>query len=356
MSEQALDTIPGAHAVGMDGESKPSRFAVLPASKFMQQPPPTWFIKDVLPCAPLVVLYGESGAGKSFIALDMVAAISRGIDWCGHRTQQGRVVYVVAEGAGGFRNRMCAYARHHGAPFPDPSFGLINAAPNLLQKDDVRAVIMDIKDFGGADLVVIDTFAQVTPGANENAAEDMGRALSHCKAIHEATGATVMLVHHAGKDSSRGMRGWSGLQAAADSVLEVTKKGTARTLSIIKQKDGDTGQTWGFALLPVEIDDDEDGEPIRSCVVQTTGITISEISRKRGKWERRAAKALSDRFKGEGTSVEVSSVVDAMVQEEPAPEPGKRDRRQEQARRALESVCVDDGYVIEGDHIRKGMT
>mgnify|MGYP003346413027 CR=1 FL=1 len=109
------------------------------------------------------------------------------------------------------------------------------------------------------DVVIVDTWAQTTPGANENSGEDMGKALAHCKGIHRATGAMVMLVHHSGKDASRGARGWSGLRAAADVELEVVRADEARSLTVTKLKDGEDGAEFAFRLESVVLGLDEDG-------------------------------------------------------------------------------------------------
>jgi RecA-family ATPase len=173
------------------------------AGSFASGKPMGWMIKDVLPRAEVVMVYGESGSGKSFVVLDLGGAVARGTEWRGKRTKKGRVVYVVAEGAAGFRNRLKAYAAKHGIDLTDLDVWVIHAAPNMLLKEDALDVCKSILASGGADLVIVDTFAQVTPGANENAAEDMGKALAHCRGIHVATGAVVLLVHHSGKDQSR---------------------------------------------------------------------------------------------------------------------------------------------------------
>lgn len=230
-----FDDISGAEGAG------PSRFQVVHASDFSKGKPPGWLVKNVIPRAELVVLFGESGAGKSFLALDIAAAVARGVDWRGHRTDAGRVIYIAAEGGGGFRNRIKAYEIHHATSFAGVPFGVIHAAPNLLQKTDVIDVCKAISAAGGADLIIVDTFAQTTPGANENAGEDVGKALAHCREMHRSTGAVVLLVHHAGKDLSRGARGWSGLRAAADAEIEVSRQGTGRLARSTKQKDGEDG-------------------------------------------------------------------------------------------------------------------
>lgn len=331
------------------------RFRVVPAGEFAQGQPPGWIIKGVIPRAELVVLFGESGAGKSFVALDMAAAIVRGIDWRGHRTKPGRVVYIAAEGGGGFRNRLRAYEHFHKANLNGLPLGIIHATPNFLQKADALDVAKAIVAAGKADVVIVDTFAQVIPGANENAAEDIGKALVHCRGIHRATGAVVILVHHAGKDPTRGARGWSGLRAAADAELEVLRMPAGRMLRVSKQKDGDDGIEWGFDLEPVPIGMDEDGDVVQSCVVRPAEVPmvgrLGQGRRPLGKWERIVQEVVGEIALGQNSGIEVDHVLTEVVRRAPAVEDGKRDTRKQHARRALLALCEGDDapYFKEGD-------
>lgn len=333
------------------------RFPVVPAGEFSRGQRPGWIMKGIIPRAELVVLFGESGSGKSFLALDMLAAIARGINWRGHKTTQGRVVYIAAEGGGGFRNRLEAYQNHHNCNLDDVDFGIIHAAPNFLQKTDAIDVSKSILIGGKADVVVIDTFAQVTPGANENAAEDIGKALAHCKGIHRATGACVILVHHAGKDASKGARGWSGLKAAADAEIEVIRALGGRMVRVSKQKDGDDNGEWGFELKQVPIGMDEDGDVIDSCVVVEAGIPLTGRpgdNRKRiGPWERLVLEVVGEIALGQNTGIEIKAVIDEALVRAPAPEEGKRDTRKQRIRRALLALCDGDDapYFLEDDCI-----
>jgi RecA/RadA recombinase len=201
----------------------PARFKVIAATEFAKGKPLEWIVKGVLPRAGLAVIYGESGSGKSFWALDLVACIQQGVSWRGHKTRKGRGIMVVAEGVGGFRQRLNAYAKQNEVSLSVMP-GVIPDAPNLLDLEDTDALINQVLAWGQTDLVVVDTLSATTPGANENAGEDMGKVLSHCQRLHKATekvwgegnGAMVVLIHHSGKDASRGARGWSGLKAAAD--------------------------------------------------------------------------------------------------------------------------------------------
>lgn len=332
--EALVDQAPAA-------DDKPNRFAVIPAAEFLARPAPTWIVKGVVPRAELCVLFGESGSGKSFIALDIAAAIDRGIAWRGHRVQQGRVVYVCAEGAGGFRNRMAAYQQAHQCEL---NIGVIANAPNLLQRDDALDVCRAI---GQADVVIIDTFAQTTPGANENAGEDVGKALAHCKGIHRATGALVILVHHAGKDLSRGSRGWSGLKAAADAELEVSRASGGRMLRTSKMKDGDDGQAWGFDLDIQSIGFDEDGDTITSCTVREVDLATVQGSassdRRMGPVETVVHAVVMEMAEFQSSGIEVEAVLKEAAQRLPEPDDGKRDTRKQRARRALK-------FLTEGDN------
>lgn len=248
--------------------AKGSRFPTLPAHEFIKGKQPTWIIKGVLPHGELGVIFGESASGKSFLALDMLGAILQGIAWRGHRVPKPlAAVYIAAEGAYGAKNRIRAYAQHHGVDLEALRLGVIAGAPNFMEVEDINDVMHSIRAFGPVGVIVVDTYAQVTPGANENSGEDMGKAIGHCKAIHRATGAIVILVHHAGKDSTKGARGWSGLRAAADFEMEITRDGHDRTARLTKLKDGEDGAEMPFKLAIVAMGEDADGDPITSCAV-----------------------------------------------------------------------------------------
>jgi len=318
---------------------KSARFTPIPAGQFVQRPSPEWIVKGVLPRAGLCVLFGESGSGKSFVVLDIAMAICQGQAWRGRRVRQGRVVYVCAEGAGGFRNRVQAYAQVHGVDLADVPLDVIPDQPNLLQRDDALALARAI---GPAAVVIVDTLAQTTPGANENAGEDMGKALAHCAGLHRATGALVVLVHHSGKDASKGARGWSGLRAAADAELEVLKMAGGRSLRVTKMKDGDDALAWGFGLEVVPIGIDADGDQVTSCVVTEADLPTARTLRVLGPTETIVNEVIQEMAQAQTSGIEPAAVLAESVKRLPAPEDGKRDTRKQRVKRALESLCQGD--------------
>jgi hypothetical protein len=328
--------------------AKPERFTPVPAAAFSAGTPPSWLIKNLIPRAELVVMFGASGSGKSFMALDLSAAIATGTDWRGLRTKKGTVVYIAAEGAGGFRKRLQAYSMSFGVPLEELDIYVIPVAPNFLNKQDALDLAAALVPLSPA-LVVVDTWAQTTPGANENSGEDMGLALAHCRGIYRATKATVMLIHHSGKNAAAGARGWSGLRAAADAELEVLRSDDDRVLSTTKQKDGEDGAEFGFKLNVVPLGLDEDGDVITSCVVEETeakGMTTKRAMQL-GDGERAIVRVAGELVSLDGLLPDVNTVLDAAVGEIPFDNSsGKRDRRRDIVRRGYAKL-VEKNVLIE---------
>jgi hypothetical protein len=330
-----------------------SRFAYEMAS----QEPIEWLIKGVVPKAELIILYGASGAGKTFVALDHAFAIARGVDWRGRRVKQGIVVIIAAEGGKGVAQRLQAYAQYHGIDLRDvPNLRIITAAPNFLESDDIAEVIAELQSIGDVSCVMVDTLAQVTPGANENTSEDMGRALSNVRLIHRATDATVYGVHHAGKDLNRGSRGWSGLKAAADAQIEVLRhEDGSREIHIEKMKDGEDGMRWAFKLEVVDLGVDYDGDPITSCVAIETDLPARKPDeddrrgiKRRGRVENHILEVMT--LFGSESVVKAEELIVKAIETMPPPEDGKRDTRRQSIVRALNGLSREkDGPLkVEG--------
>jgi RecA/RadA recombinase len=335
------------------------RFGPVPIYDLTQREPMGWLIKGVLPKARLGVLFGASGSGKTFVALDLAFSVARGIAWRTRRTMRARVVVIAAEGGSGLGKRGQAYAQHHGFDLRTVhDLHIITAAPNFLDGDDISEVIAEIKNLGEVDLIIIDTLAQVTPGANENTSEDMGRALGNINLLHDATGAMNLAVHHAGKDLSKGSRGWSGIKAAADVQIEVLRHEDGRREIVIeKMKDGEDGVRWGFKLETILLGLDDDGDDITSCVAVEDDVRPAAIDDKKGVKRR-------GRLETHLLEVMTTFPADAIVRAEdlirkacdmlPAPEAGKRDIRRQSVVRAIQNLSrekdgplrMENGIVI----------
>jgi archaellum biogenesis ATPase FlaH len=338
-----------APAVAIAARPPVPDFPYAAAHEFVKGPPMSWLVKGVIPKAELGMVYGASGSGKSFFCADLAVHMAAGLAWRGKRTKRVRVAYIAAEGAVGFKSRLRATAQHLGVTLTDLQLWVFGCAPNFV--DDAQAA--KLKEQLAAlkpDAVFVDTLARVSAGADENSGKDMGKVLEHCKAIQEKSGALVLIIHHSGKNAALGARGWSGIKAACDVEIEVSKDGrTTRVAELSKQKDGADGEKFGFHLSSAEVVDedglavkDEDGEQVWSCYV--TPVEVAEApkaaSRKFGDVEKLVMQAAAELCGVVGHADEGSIV--ELVASRMARGNAKRDQRKRRAAEAITSLAADE--------------
>jgi AAA domain len=234
--------------------------------------PPDELVEDILITRNTSILYGSSNSGKTFWALSMAAAISRGADFLGKRTQEGMVVYMATESPETVRTRLQAYMRHHDCILDN--ILLIQKPVNFFTDNtDVERVIAAIKqaeDQRGkkASLIIGDTLARISAGANENAGQDMGPVMNRIDYLMNSTVSSVMMIHHSGKMQDAGARGWSGIRAFVDTEIEVTDVEGVRKATISKQRAlGSKGDEMYFNLMTMHMGFNKWGKPSTSCVV-----------------------------------------------------------------------------------------
>lgn len=230
-------------------------------------------VEDLVLQGGMVVVYGESNSGKSFLMVDLACAIGSGQQWLGKRTVAAPVMYVAGEGSESIKLRVLAWRQHHGV---DPRLAIVPVAVNLLDpKADVARVIEACKQVAAhygapVGMIVVDTLARAMGGGNENAAEDMGAVIANADAIRIATGAALAFVHHAGKDTAKGSRGHSSLKGATDTEIEVTADDSTRLhcARITKQRDlSSRGEEFTAKFQAIEMGRDQWGKPVTTCVV-----------------------------------------------------------------------------------------
>jgi hypothetical protein len=235
----------------------------------IEDEPVEWLIDNVLPKKAFCALYGPPGSYKSFVALDIAEAVATGRPWMGREVQAaGAVLYIAGEGFGGIGARIKA-CKMHNRTQAGAEIYVIRAAINMRSSaEDFDLLVASIKDLmekSGVqfELVQIDTLARAFGGGNENNSEDMGSFIHNAGRIQRMLGCAMMVLHHSGKDATKGLRGHSSLLGAVDTQLELLKIDATPTpsspiagsgiLTISKQKDGQDGLKIGFEMVKVEI-------------------------------------------------------------------------------------------------------
>ena len=249
-------------------QSPAQRFRLLGSADLRKLPPLAWRVRGVLPTHGLAAWYGPSASGKSFLVLDMSAAVAEGRDWFGYRVKAAPVVYCALEGEAGLRVRVAAWEQANGRTLP-AGLRLVLQPFKLTDAQDVADLAAAVRAAGGAGAVtILDTLNRAAPEADENASADMGRILQAAKELQALTDGLVLLVSHVGKDATKGLRGHSSLFAALDAAVEVTRDGDRREWRVAKAKDGEDGAGHPFRLALVDLPPDDEGEPVSSCVVR----------------------------------------------------------------------------------------
>lgn len=242
-----------------------------------------YLVKNWIDRGALSVVYGESNVGKTFFALDLAMHVAARLPWHGHKVADvdtdgnwpGPVLYIAGEGGHGIRNRIEAVRRERSDIMEriegESDFCLLPTGLDLCGPNDVEALSEAIAEWADfVALIVVDTLARAMGDGDENTAKDMGAFVRNVDQLREETGAHVMVIHHSGKDTSKGARGSNSLRAAADTEIELTRSGAVVMAETKKQRDMPTDQVFAYTLKGVFLGTDEDGDDVTSAIVQPT--------------------------------------------------------------------------------------
>ena len=236
---------------GRDGTREQSdRFRFLRAKDLQDLAPQEWLVPGIIPKGALVGLIAPPEKYKTFIGLDLSLSVATGRRWLGrYETTRGPTIYVLAEGSSGLQKRVAAWADHCGT---DPVGHFVIEAVPLMDDVATTAFIREVNQaVANPALIVFDTLARCMVGGDENSARDMGILIANADRVREATGATVILVHHTTKGSVDIERGSGALRGACDTMLRVVGDGQDDlVLHCEKQKDAPHFSDIAIQFLP----------------------------------------------------------------------------------------------------------
>ena len=252
-----------------------------------------------------------------------------------------------SEGTGGIAKRVEAYETHHKIKLP-PTFRIVTDMLSLFSSEAAVFAEAVIEAGLNEGVIVIDTLAQSAPGSDENSSAHMGLIISNAQLLQRMTNGLVVLIHHTGKDASRGARGHSSLYAALDAALEVKRtQGGLEWLSD-KVKDGESGNATSFRLERVVLGKDEDGDEISSCVAVGDLFRKPPLAQPKGKNQKAVLDALKLKW-----AVGVLVAPDDLSSTAQAALPDQSKNNRQRAKEAIEGLVklgrlesADDGYKL----------
>jgi KaiC/GvpD/RAD55 family RecA-like ATPase len=258
-------------------------------TELLDRPDPQYLVSGRIVAGSLVTLYGPSGVGKTFVALDLAFSVAASLDWLGAPTLlSGPVAYVVAEGAGGVPKRARSWLRARNVIEP-PDVRVLCQPVLLNEPQEARALLDALRSIRPV-LIVIDTMARCSTG-DENSVQDAMTLVRNCDRIRQEIGATVLLVHHTGVNENR-ERGSSALRGACDAMIALSDDGDTLKLRFDKQKDDETPADLRIALVSVP--------DTNSCVVRLA--TTGSLSARFTPSHRQALDALERLFTAKGAT------------------------------------------------------
>lgn len=232
--------------------------AVYSLTEMLNFPPPTWLIEGLVPEGALTALVGESGVGKSMVALDWALCVATGMPWLGvYPVQKGFALYIAAEGYSGLSIRAAAWLEKYEKRADRANFGLVKdrlfvtgvqSSPED-SRTEYETLFDRIEDEMASPpkLVIIDTLARCIEG-DENGNEPMGHFINGAEQFIERYGSTVVVLHHKNAVGNR-ERGHTSFKAALGAMLVLDRvKGTGGFLALKSGKQRDAKELDDIGL------------------------------------------------------------------------------------------------------------
>lgn len=200
-------------------------------------PQVTWVLKPYIPSHGLVVIYGPSGTGKSFLALWFALQIA----------QQKAVLYMAYEGEYGYQARIKAAQNfyHFGR-----GLTLTLGQVDLMSDDDFSTFIESARKVNPS-VVFVDTLARSMGELDENSTRDMNIYVTRCNRLMAELKCSVILVHHTNKGGAV-ERGSVALRGAADVMIRLEDSDERVLVECAKTKDGKPFQSFHIRLHSID--------------------------------------------------------------------------------------------------------
>jgi hypothetical protein len=235
-----------------------------------------WQVKGIMPEYSFGCLWGPPGSLKTFAGIDIACAIVTRGAFLGHFEVLNplRVAYVCSEGTSGLQKRLQVWMNQHHTSEAQLDGLQISTHSYLLDEEvDRAAFIEELRTAYGSgkpDVLIIDTLAS-NFGGDENSTKELGRLCRALANFAKEMKISIILIHHAGKDVSKGPRGNTSLTGKVDWHMQFQKDKDGYKARLQKQKDGK--ELGWFRIIPEELLADPTDLESTSLVIRFGGFT-----------------------------------------------------------------------------------
>jgi len=253
--------------VVVEGAQPVTESIFLSPSELCEEVDIDYAIDEIMVNGSITTLYGPKDCFKSFLVIDWGMSMACGLDWCGREVKQGAFFYICGEGRVGITRRLKAWCLHNGKDLEKVPVFVTRMPARIRDNAVVHSFIKEIPKLAkslkvGVGMVCVDTLSSNFGDGNQNDPSDMAAFVANVKYILNMTNSTGVIVHHAGKDKSRGARGGSSIEMDVDQVYSLERLNNKEDLSPVELKCKhikDSGRPEPLHLWPVvkEINEDK---------------------------------------------------------------------------------------------------
>ena len=276
------------------GDDWSSQF--IPHEDLIKPPEPTeWIITQYVSRGSLSIWFGAPGSKKSYILADAAVCVSNGVSWLesalidgevkplnGIHTSKTNVLWIdLDNGRRVTRNRFSALLYGHNVE-PNGLFPVSMPLPwPFMDRDEPVEYLYNTIMRNDIGLVIIDNLGHITGDVDENSAE-MAKVMSRLRRIVDATGAAIIIIHHARKNGSAqrvadALRGSSAVEAALDFAFYIERNEDDPNLAVIKAakiREGKWAKPLTVAGLFISDDASDGNEILRSVAFYQTAQAV----------------------------------------------------------------------------------
>jgi DNA-binding MarR family transcriptional regulator len=255
----------------------PRTIRALTIQELVDAEPIQWLVPDMIPLGGLCALYGAPKCGKTFVAIDLALSVATSKPWCGRSTHGVDVLYLAAEGGRGLMPRIQAWCERAAVDLSETQrIRVIPAAIPFLDAAAAFALAACVRERTPG-LIIVDTLARSIEGGDENTSKDMGAFVATCDGLREASGATVIVVHHTGREK-KSPRGSNALDGAVDTLISVQRAENRVTLRCEAQRDAEPFDAVELRLDPFLVTHPRTAAKSTSLAIVWNGSRLHEPS------------------------------------------------------------------------------